>query len=251
MRCLLLLAALALPVSAQLTQIPAEELPPLPTYHIKRAVKPPLIDGQLSPGEWDRAETVDLEFWWPKQTGPRERTTVRLLWDDVALYVGYDCVDTDLTAIYTQRDDPTYKDDVCEIFLMADPRRKPTSYIGLEMNARAVMYDYAYAIGAALFRRYDLSGWLLATRLDGTLNMRGDTDRGFQLEVAVPFRNFDDLTSPLPPPPGTTWRAQICRWNGTEPHRALSLWTHSGRTAADPHNPERFGTLVFDGEEPK
>lgn len=244
-----LVACLVVPASAQLTQLPADQLPPLPTYHIKRSAKPPIIDGQLAPGEWEAAETVDLQFWWPKQTGPRERTTVRLLWDDNALYAGYDCVDTDLTAVYTQRDDPTYKDDVCEIFLMAEPRRRATSYVGLEMSARAVMYDYAYSIGSALWRRFDLTGWLLATRLDGTLNMRGDTDRGFQLEVCVPFRNFDDLTTQLPPAAGTTWRAQICRWNGTDPNRALSLWTHSGRIGADPHNPERFGTLIFDGPE--
>jgi len=238
----------ALPLAAQsLTQVPADQLPPLPTYTIKRAVKPPAIDGQIKPGEWDAADPLNLTFWWPQQTGPKQQTTVRLLWDDQYLYLSYDCVDQDITARYTQRDDPTYKDDCCEIFIAANPQQHPRSYIGLEMNARAVMYDYAMTFGGPLYRRFDLTGYLLATHIDGTLNMRGDVDRGWQLEVAVPFTNFDDFTTKLPPRPGDTWRAQICRWDGTEPDRALSLWTHSGRKSPDPHNPERFGNLVFAG----
>jgi len=88
----------------------------------------------------------------------------------------------------------------------------------------------------------------LATWLDGTLNVRGDDDYRYQLEVRVPFTNFLDLTGKLPPEPGTQWRAQLNRWNGVEPDRALCLWTHSGRKTSDPHNPDRFGTLVFGAE---
>ena len=239
----LLLVVAGVAVAAPLTEL--TDLPPLPTYHIHRAPRPIAIDGRIDPAEWQAAETVELTSWWPKQTGLRQKTTVRLLWDDVFLYVSYDCVDQDITAHYQNRDDPTYKDDCCEIFIAPHPG-KPSTYFGFEMNARAVMYDYVYAYAAGtLFRRWDLPYYQLMTGLDGTLNMRGDVDRGWQLEVAIPFSGLDDLTDV--PKPGKIWKAQICRWDGTEPDRVLSLWCHSGRKSPDPHNWERFGSLVFDG----
>ena len=60
---------------------------------------------------------------------------MRLLWDDRALYVAYDAEDGDITAHYTQRDDPTYRDDALEIFVNPDPRQEAV-YYGFEVNAR-------------------------------------------------------------------------------------------------------------------
>jgi len=244
--------ALGVGWTAGRTDVPEDELPPLPTYTIHRVPSPVRVDGRLDEPAWQAATPVDLIYWWPNQTGPNDQTTVRLLWDDEALYVGYDCVDRDITATHQVRDDPTYKDDCCEIFVMANPERKPQSYIGLEMNAGAVMYDYGLTMDTegriTLFRDFDLKGYQLATWLDGTLNIRGDDDYRWQLEVLVPFTNFQDLTNKLPPEPGAEWHAQINRWNGVEPDRALCLWSHSGKQRPDPHNPDRFGTLVFGAE---
>ncbi|MCC7493321.1 MAG: carbohydrate-binding family 9-like protein [Fimbriimonadaceae bacterium] len=226
--------------------LPADQVPPLPELHVARAARPPAIDGSLSPGEWEGATPVNLTYWWDTQTGPRDATVVRLMWDDVFMYVAYDCVDHDLTAIHQTTDDPTYQDDCCEIFVQPNPA-KPLCYVGFEMNCRAVMYDYCVVSGANLFTRWNASGYWLQTRLDGTLNQRGDQDRGFQLEVAIPLRNFSDLLTSYTPRPGDRWRAQLCRWNGTAPDRALCLWSHSGRRSPDPHAPARFGTLIFDG----
>lgn len=238
-----------LPVAAAITQMPEAELPPLTTYHVKRVTRPITIDGHLVDSEWTGAQAVKLTYWWPEQTGPKQDTFVRLLWDDTALYAAFECTDVDITAVHTEHDDPTYRDDCAELFLQPDPKRKPTAYIGLEMSARAVLYDYFNSNGVALLRRFDLLGVQLATQLTGTLNARGDQDTKWTLEVKIPFENFDDLTRALPPEPGSQWRCQMNRWDGTAPDRALALWTHSGMKGPNPHNPERFGYLEFDAAE--
>jgi hypothetical protein len=66
-----------------------------------------------------------------------------------------------------------------------------------------------------------------------------------ELEVAIPWANFEELGKKLPPESGVTWTANLNRWDGTEPNRRLSLWSNSGLERPSPHNPDRFGRLVF------
>ena len=113
-------------------------------------------------------------------------------------------------------------------------------------NARAVLFDYLYVWPQKLLlRQVDLVGVRLATHIDGTLNVSGDKDRGWSLEVAIPWENFRDLAQDLPPKPGMEWRINMNRWDGVEPHRRLSQWSNSGLPTPDPHNPERFGRIRF------
>jgi hypothetical protein len=75
--------------------------------------------------------------------------------------------------------------------------------------------------------------------------MRGDKDEGWTLEVAIPWANFQELSDKLPPAAGSVWTANLNRWDGVDPHRRLSQWSDSGMKDPNPHNPSRFGQLVF------
>jgi hypothetical protein len=228
---LLLLAATAL--SAQ---------PPIPRYEVKRATGRVNVDGKLDDKAWAAAAPIEFVFPWDFQTGAKQKTIARLLWDDNYLYVGYDCEDTDIVALRTERDDPTYLDDAVEIFINPKPPQT-TVYFGMEMNARAVLYDYVTVPAQGLFKRFDMQGVLLATHIRGTLNVRGDEDQGWSLEVAIPWDNFEGLGKR--PAPGTVWRANLNRWDGVEPNRRLSMWSNSLDPRPNPHVPARFGELVF------
>jgi hypothetical protein len=218
-------------------------LAPLPTYEVHRTKAAPRIDGVLDDAAWAAARPVTFIFPWENQTGARQTTTARLSWDNDNLYVAYDCVDSDITAQFTQRDDPTYRDDAVEIFI-APPGVKDL-YVGLEMNVRAVLYDYVYPFPQRIMKHYNLPGVRLATSMRGTLNAGGDQDRGWSLEVAIPWAAFADLTNNPVPKPGDRWIANMNRWDGTPPNRRLSQWSDSGQVRADPHYPDRFGQLLF------
>lgn len=216
---------------------------PPPSYRIHRVAQAPAIDGRLDEKAWQDAEAVPLQFPWEEQTGAKQKTTVRLLWNDEMLFVGFACEDADIVAHYDQRDDPTYKDDAVEVFLQPNP--KNPIYIGLEMNARGVLYDYLTVFQQALVTNFDLKGVQLATHLDGTLNLTSDRDNGWSLELAIPLKNFRDLMGGKPVVEGTIWGANLNRWDGTEPHRRLSVWSDSAMVRPNPHNPRRFGQLIF------
>ena len=245
---LLLLAALpALAATPAPAQAPApaqrQGLPAIPTYEVRRAKAAPVIDGALNDAAWAAARPVTFVFPWENQTGAKQTTTARLTWDDTHLYVAYDCADADITAQHTERDDPTYRDDAVEIFIA--PPGVRNLYVGLEMNVRAVLYDYVYPFPQRIMKYYNLPGVRLATTMRGTLNMSGDQDQGWSLEVAIPWAAFVDLTNNPVPKPGDRWIANLNRWDGTPPNRRLSQWSDSGQVRADPHWPDRFGALVF------
>ena len=216
--------------------------PPLPRYEVKRTTGRMVVDGKLDDKSWENAESIELVFPWEAQTGAKQKTTAKLLWDDDNLYVGYECEDTDIVALRGERDDPTYLDDAVEIFI--NPRPAQTGvYFGLEMNARAVLYDYLMHDARFAFKRFNLQGVQLASFIRGTLNVRGDEDKGWSLEVAIPWVNFEELSKR--PNPGDVWTANLNRWDGVEPNRRLSMWSESLAPRPNPHVPARFGQLVF------
>ncbi len=213
-------------------------LPPVPSYNVKNTKDKISVDGKLTEKAWAKATPVVLMFPWDFQTGKKQSTTVKLLRDENNLYVGYECEDSDLTATLENRDDPVYKDDCVEIFINTNPAAD--HYFGFEMNATGVLYDYFFSYPQKHDMTPNLDGILLKTEMRGTLNQSKDQDRGWTLEVAIPFKSLN-----VSPKKGDQWRIQLNRWDGTEPNRRLSMWSNSGMKKANPHNPERFGNLLF------
>jgi Carbohydrate family 9 binding domain-like len=221
-------------------------LGPVPRYEVKSISEAINVDGNLVEQAWTRAPSITLMFPWEFQTGKKQTTVAKVLRDKDTLYVGYEAEDVDITATHENRDDPTYKDDCVEIFVK--PAQNTDSYFGMEMNVRGVLYDYFFLFPRDLDKTLNFDGVRMKTSTRGTLNKRDDQDQGWTLEVSIPFKNFARLAKHLPPKSGDQWRVQINRWDGTEDSggRRLSMWCHSGLRKADPHNPERFGFLVFE-----
>jgi hypothetical protein len=231
MRVVLLATALALRAWGQ-----------KPRYEVHRAVAPITIDGNVQTAEWAAAgPALELIFPWESQTGPKQKTHARLLWDDDSLYVAYENEDIDITARAQGKDEFVYKDDTVELFLNVQPAQTE-GYYCLEINALGTIMDYI-CVSAKYYIRFDMEGVRAGIKIDGTLNNSTDHDRGWSLELAVPWKNFRDMAPP--PKIGTVFTANLNRWDGTEPNRRLSVWADSKLNWPHPHAPENFGELVF------
>lgn len=214
-----------------------------PRYEVRRAAAPIKVDGKIDPKEWSAASpAAEFIFPWDSQTGEKQKTRARLLWDDKFLYVAYEASDTDITAQVQGRDEFVYRDDTVEIFLNVKPSQTKVYYCA-EVSVRGVVMDYVCIGGQYYMRRYDFEGMQVGVSVDGTLNMRGDRDRGWSLEMAIPWKNFADVAQP--PRVGTVYTANLNRWDGTDPDRRLSVWADSKLNWPHPHAPANFGELVF------
>lgn len=116
----------------------AVDVADLPTYAVCRAACPLAIDGCLNEPAWRAARDVgEFEFAW-HTSGEKEQTNVRLLWDERFLYAGYVCRDKHISARFSERDQPVYRDDCVELFTAPNPER-PEAYFNFEMNVRAAL----------------------------------------------------------------------------------------------------------------
>jgi hypothetical protein len=214
-----------------------------PSYEVHRVTNPIVIDGVVNAEEWKAASPVEFIFPWDSQTGAKQKTRARLMWDSTNLYVSYECEDADITAQVKNRDDNVYRDDTVEIFLNVAPTQI-VAYYGIEMNVNCVYMDYLWTSKEFYHKTIQFEGVQIASKINGTLNERNDKDTGWSLEVAIPWSNFSAMARRAPQA-GTVYKANMSRWDGTEPARRLSMWLDSKLDRPHPHAPEQFGDLKF------
>lgn len=216
----------------------------LPRYTAHRADSNITIDGKLDELAWRNATSFgDFQFpWW--QAGKKEQTTARMLWDDQFLYVSYDCEDLHISAMNTEHDSPVYKDDCVELFTSPNSDR-PFDYFNIEMNVNCAILDRHHPDGPGKrVPNWNSQGIVIATSVDGTLNDDTDKDRGWVLEVAIPFANFAQVTGRSHPSDGDVWHLNLNRLGG-KANPQHSQWSPGTTSAPAFHAPETFGRVTF------
>lgn len=168
-------------------------------YVVQRTVDDIIIDGTLNEASWQHAAWTE-PFGPIFLTGFREpflATRAKMLWDDSYLYAAVELEEPNLVGHVTTKDEEIYRDNDIELFIDVDGDAQ--DYIELEFNCLGTIWDMflpkEYNRGGLPHSHprvedsppWDLQGLLVAVRLDGTLNYPLDTDRGWTIEMALPW----------------------------------------------------------------
>ena len=242
-----------------------------PIYHCKRALLPfGKATGNLDRAFWANAETItefkDIEG----DTRPRpwKQTSVKLLWDDEALYIGAYLEEDEIWATVRNRDELIYIDNDFEVFLA--PQTSSHRYYELEMNAMNTVWDLLMEKPQRdRVRRiigWDIHGLDSAVKLDGELNNPEADNRGWGVELKLPWFSLRecglDLCYPThwAPDVGEIWRMNFSRvtWNVDKRNGAYvkrrgadgnplpeNNWVWAPTGVIDIHMPEMWGYLLF------
>ena len=228
----------------------SQELPAPKNYSVTRATRPVTIDGKLDDPAWHSAgwtaDFVDIEG--AAKPNPRFRTRMKMLWDDQYLYIAAELEEPNVTAKLTEHDSVIFHDNDFELFIK--PLPDTDSYYEFEMNALNTGWDLflnkPYRAGGKADNSWNIDGLKTAVAIQGTLNNPTDQDKGWTLEIALPWSSFR-LRQPevQQPHAGTEWRINFSRveWTAGQPKENNWVWSPQG--VINMHVPDRWGFLKF------
>ncbi|MGQ9596472.1 MAG: carbohydrate-binding family 9-like protein [Thermoproteota archaeon] len=259
---------------------PEENMPHYTAYHIDEPIQ---VDGRLDEACWQVAPRtsrfVDLMSGRPTIYD----TYAAILWDEENLYIGFWVEEPLVVATFTERDSPIYDDNDVELFITSRD-----AYYEFEINALGTIYEvlfiwedayekagYAklpefqrdgpkvrqfpgvgfkdHPRGSRLgFWNWDLPGLRSAVYVDGTLNKNQDRDRGWTVELALPWKGMKALVMSdnrsLPPRDGDIWRMNLFRFNQyreAPPAQDSGGWAWGPHYVWDSHVPECYPFIHF------
>jgi hypothetical protein len=234
------------------------------SYVVHYTKLPPVIDGDINDHVWQQAQWtanfVDIEG--DLKPKPTLQTNVKMLWDDSCLYIAAQINDPNVWATLTHHDDIIFRDNDFEVFI--NPNNTTHQYFEIEYNALNTVFDLflnkPYRNGGNAMINWNAEGLRSAVKVQGTLNDPSDVDKGWTIEMAIPFRAVSLGNNVEVPKEGTLWRINFSRveWdtkvvNGKyvklTDNAGHNLpehnWVWSPQHVVDMHYPERWGYLQF------
>jgi hypothetical protein len=141
-----------------------------------------------------------------------------------------------------------------------DPDGDNHEYYEFEINALNTTWDLylprPYRDGGLAMNNWEIPGLKSAIHVDGTLNDPRDTDRGWSVEIAFPWKALREATrQPAPPKDGDQWRVNFSRveWQHEiveGKYRKVAgkkedNWVWSPQGVINMHWPEKWGYVQF------
>jgi hypothetical protein len=233
-------------------------------YVIHHADTAPVIDGDINDKAWKQAawttDFIDIEG--GSKPTPTYSTKVKLLWDDTCLYIAAQLQEPNVWAYQTHHDDVVFRDNDFELFI--NPNNSGHQYYEIEVNPINTIFDLFLGtpyrdLGNAMVN-WNAEGLRSAIKVQGTVNDPADTDKGWTVEMAIPFKAISLGNRAGRPHDGTWWRINFSRveWDTnvkdgkyvkqTQPDgspKPEHNWVWSPQGVINMHFPERWGYLLF------
>jgi hypothetical protein len=196
-----------------------------PHLEARRVAAPPAIDGRLDEPAWRDAPEADAFTQKRPVEGepPVERTSVRVLYDSDAVYIGVACdqAKAPVVARLTRRDRQVEADSVT---IALDTRGDGKSAFEFGVNAAGVLSDALRSNDTAVSSEWD-EVWDARTAI---------TDRGWSAEMRIPLHALRFTPRPI-----QSWGFQVRRY--VSARQELDEWSFTPKE--DAREVSRYGRL--------
>ena len=236
-------------VVARVFDVDLSKAPPPPgTIYVPYARGPIVLDGLPADIGWTGAITSPELVTGEGSPEPVGKAIAKMTWDDKFLYLFVTITDNDVFSEFKKHDDPLWKEDCVEVFIDADGNKR--GYVELQVNPNNATFDSWFAQGRAAKgdEAWD-SAMTTAVVMHGTADKGGDTDQGWDVEIAIPWMAIkgrdQGMSVIIPPRVGDRWKLNVVRVDKKTGDKdpAVSSWNRI--TYADFHALDRMLTVVF------
>lgn len=243
---------------------PESTLPPLSHYTCYRARSVITVDGSASEPDWKKAPSTGNFFIYHGQSRTNFRTEAKMLWDDKNLYILLQCEDRDINATKTLRDDNLWTEECVEVFILEQKYKTLFNhFLEYEVNPLGTLFDCYNIAPCKGIINWDSKGWKCAVKVDGTINDSSDNDKGWTVEMSIPFidlhaqiwvneqraraedRNFKRFA----PRPGDAIALNLYRIERGDGYGEYIAW--SPTVTPSFHRIDRFGVVTFSDSAPR
>lgn len=262
----------------------------MPDYTAKRITADIVVDGNVYKPVWQHAHWSKRFTDMVTGVAGMYNTQTALLWSDTHLYIAFTAEEPFVAATLTERDSIIFVENDLELFIDGgdcyyelEVNAANTVYevffIWKDAWQKGGRFDipqfdvhqpHAYTFGGDddrtgtsfwkgshprgirwAYTSFDMPGLQTAVQVEGTLNNNNDTDKGWNLEIAIPWSSLQLLANgrSIPPANGDVWNMFLGRFQkltpgGKEvmPHPAMALNTHG---IYNTHLPEKWSRIEF------
>lgn len=259
-------------------------------YIAKKISTDILIDGNIQKPIWQKAQWSPRFVDMVTGHAGMYNTQAAVLWNETYLYIAFDAEEPFVEAKQTERDSIVFLENDLEVlidggdcyyelevnaantiyevfFIWKDAYKKGGKY---DIPQFDVHQKEAYTFGGDYdrsgasfwkgthprgirwaFTNYDLPGLKTAVQIAGTINDNSDIDKGWSLEISIPWNSLTLLSNgkSVPPSNGDIWTMLLGRFQklvigGKEiqPHPAMVLTSHG---VYDTHLPKKWSKIEF------
>ncbi len=218
----------------------------VPEYTAMKAGSRMVMDGFLDEPAWTQARSVGpFQFQW-YQSGEKEPTEAKIVWDDERIYFAFQCADKHISAEQYGPNSPVSRDDCCEAFISPVPEgSERLDYINYEINCIGTWLVGYHAKSRNADRgKWEPGGIVIGRYIKGTVNNDKDIDEGWVLEFSVPWTHFREFGAEFPPKDGQVIHVGLHRCGG-KTNAQYSQWAPSQTERPNFHSPQDFGKVIL------
>ena len=221
-------------------------------FKVSKATDSIVIDGKMDEASWNKTESRTFNYIYKVENpSDKQKSTLRMLWDETNLYLFYQFEDKYLTARETKRDGKPFFDDCAEIFIIPVPDSLDTHF-GFELNINKAVNDFLYFNnyykGNNIALKTFNPDFRAEVTYNGTINDNSDEDQGWTMEIEIPISVFGFLGEFEPVQKGSKWAFLAIRQDRNDmdgERRVTSTIFPIYDIKKDVHQPNRFGLMEF------
>jgi len=161
-------------------------------YVVSKTIETIEINGIENETSWKKANYTDNFIDIEGIKVPKQKTNVKMLWDNNFLYVFAKLYETHIWGDITERDKVIYHNNDFEVFI--NPNKNVFNYGEIEINALGTEWDLflnkPYRLKGKADSSWNIKGLKSSVFIEGTINNPKDIDNYWTVEIAIPLKEI-------------------------------------------------------------